>query len=253
MARACVEDSCSVIAGNGVGNPNALRLTVPLDPAGGLSCTPGVGLGVNLALEPDGPTNCHNILHKSPSGALYVTQPGVNAYLMSSLGIVDVALVNGPSAAKVLLASSAQLFNPFTNCPALAIAHVNVQFDYVITAQDAFYWLQQTTTIVATYTGGGSPLIGAAANPSTHVHQLDENAKNGQGVGAEMSQQFDMTVGVALPIGASVQFDVFQKNPIIESGPAGNDASANIRHFPSQPPRAQADGFVIVMKDGVVN
>ncbi len=257
MARACVEDTCSVIAGNGTGNPNALALTVPLDPLGGITCngvvqpgTPGVGLGVNLSLVPNGVHACENVLAYDPGlGAYYVNSQGIDTHLFTSVGTsVDVPIVAAPSSARVLLAFSSTIANPFTNCGAIVIAYANFRFSYQVTTVGA-YWLQQTSTIEAAYTGGGFPLDGAASNPSSLVHELDDVAYNGQGGAADIAQQFDMVMGVYLPVGASVQFGVYQKNPTLTAGPAGNDASTNIRNSGAGLyPQAESDAFATVTR-----
>jgi hypothetical protein len=254
MARACVEDTCSINAGNGIGNPNALALNAILDPNGGITCngviqpgTPGVGLGVNIPISTDPADTCDNILHKNGAGAFYVPQPGIDTYQLASSGAQTISIVTtAPQVVPVSLASLS-VTNMFPNCPALAICVAHIRFEYNVNASPAPYWVQSTSGITAT---GGTPWGRTGA---TLAHRVDDYHYNARGIGsdADAAMEYEIIIAQKLGVGQAVTFDVFQ-NTLRQAivGQAFN-ASLHIRTNPA--PNAQASGFVYVMKDGVVS
>lgn len=248
MARACVEDTCSITAGNGSGNPNALALNVNLDPTGNIVCNPGLGLAVNIPISADGVDTCDNILHKNlVSGEWYVPQPGVDTALFTSLGIVTVNPANFPSTARQLLATIS-VVNPYPLCNALVVAYINAEFRYEVVNDAAGYWFQAVHVAEAV----GGVQIGSG------IHRLDDNSFNTRGVHSDTQQQFDMNVAVFLAGGAATTINVYMTNPILPHGGNNANASNNIGYAgstptPGDPPTSRASGYVVIHKHGVVH
>lgn len=258
MARACVEDSCSVVAGNGISNPDALLLTVPLDPIGGITCngvvqpgTPGVGLGVTIPIEPDNVSVCDNILHRNPgTGEFYVGQPGG-----TSVGIPDVTTVLGFSAspiADVPVTGGTSIVNPFPNCEAFAMAYLTVQLNYTVAGAGAAYFLRPISAIVASGVGTssagfGNPYAIAGATTSVIQRHDDYGTTAGAGANADIQQQYEMFLPVIMAAGSTLTIRAYHNQFEI-----GNTASANIRHSPSANPFVEVAGTISVFKRGVV-
>lgn len=258
MARACVEDTCTVIAGNGVGNPNALKLDVPLDPAGGIVCTPGVGLGVNIAIAPDLEAGlfCNNILHKDPSGAFYVDYPGVESHPVIPIATSEVPgfpsyhyvnIYTGatPSPGYVNLATSINAINPFVGCGAIALCTVVITEIFSLDAINTAFWIQPSYELVAL--GSFPGYVGDVGfGPSKSViTRYDAHGWNGEGNFAEHRIQHEMTLAVSVIPGGDVTFEVHAtklKRP--------DDISANVNG--TIDPFAFAAGEFLFMKDGVV-
>ncbi len=234
MARACVEDTCTVIAGNGAGNPNALALSVPLDPAGGITCTPGVGIGVSLPISVDGVDCCDNILHRNPvSGAYYVPRPGIISVPIPDPGIVELAYsASGTPANKSI--TSLVMANPLP-CDAIAMVTVNVHFKFTVAGSADSYFIRPIAFINASgvgVTGLGIDTDGVPGSQPvlTTYRDDDYGTTDAAGSNADVQKQYQMTHAVKVPAGGTVTFDCLH-NQFEES----NTISANIRHsaFPT--------------------
>lgn len=259
MARACVEDTCSIVAGNGVSNPNALKLDVQLDPAGGIVCTPGLGLGVNIPLGVGG---CHNILKKDVgTGALSVEQPGVGNYSFPSISNLALAYSSSGTPANALV-TSIVVVNPFVGCAAIMVATVSMQFNYTVDTvinpdnSQTGYYIRPISFISAagpgaTSAGFGNP-AGLAGATSILQRQDAYGTTAAAGPNADIQEQYEMILPVVVAAGGSATFDVYHNQ-----FQQGNTASGNIRHsaFPSTTgnPFVGAAGNVIAFKLGVVN
>ena len=256
MARACVEDTCSINAGNGIGNPNALALNAILDPAGGITCngiiqpgTPGVGLGVNIPLGSGG---CHNILKKDAgTGALSVEQPGVGLAT-----IPDESTILGFSAGALPFLKvnnlSPVVANPFIGCDMLAICYVTLQLNYTVAGAGAAYFLRPISAISASGVGvssaGFANPFGLPASTSVIQRHDDYGTTAGAGANADIQQQYELVLPAIVSAGGSVTFDIYHNQFQI-----GNTASLNIRHFPAANPFVETAGSIVLHKLGVVN